>query len=74
MEIEDEGTNLTEEIRHHKNMEKTVKQKLLFKEKEWEECEGLILWQNRVYALPDRALRETIICLHHDSYAAGHPG
>jgi len=63
VEIEDKVTNLTEEIRHHKNVEKTVKWKLLLKEKEWEECEGLILWQNRVYVPPDQALHETIICL-----------
>ena len=73
-EIEDEGDGLLEKIRHHRDMERVVKQKLALKEKEWEEYDGLILWQNRVYVPPDKALRETIIHLHHDTYATGHPG
>ena len=74
VEIEDEGTDLIEKIRHYKEVERAVKQKLLSKEKEWEEHEGLILWQNRIYVPPNRSLRETIIWLHHDNCTAGHPG
>ena len=74
VEVEDEGTDLIEKIQHQKEVERVVKQKLLSKEKEWEECEGFILWKNHIYVPPDQSLLETIIHLHHDSYTAGHPG
>ncbi len=74
VEIEDEGVNLIKKIRANKEVERAVKRKLMLKEKEWEEHEGLILWQKRVYVPPDKALREDVIRLHHDTYATGHPG
>lgn len=57
-----------------KDVECVVKQKLLSKEKEWTEKDGPILWQNRVYALPNRHLRKEIILLHHNTKSSGHPG
>jgi len=74
VEIEDEGTRLLEKIRTEKGVERVVKQKLLSREKEWEEGDGLILWQNRVYVPSNRHLRREIIHLHHDTKSSGHPG
>ena len=61
VEIEDEGVKLLERIQGEKEVERVVKQKLLLKEKEWREENGLILWQNRVYIPPNRKLRKEVI-------------
>ena len=34
----------------------------------------MVTWQERIYVLKNRHLREDIIRDHHDSVAAGHPG
>jgi len=74
VEIEDEGVRMLERIRAEKEVERVVKQKLSSKEKDWEEEEGLILWQNCVYVPPNRNLRKKIISLHHSTRGSGHPG
>ena len=56
IEIEDEGMRLLEKIWMEKEVEQVVKQKLLLREKEWAEEDGLILWQNCVYVPPNQHL------------------
>lgn len=41
---------------------------------EWNEEQGFILYQGRVYVPLDNSIRKDIVQLHHDSLAAGHPG
>ena len=74
MEIEDKGVKLLEGIHGEKEVERVVKQKLLLKEKEWREEDGLILWQNHIYILPNRKLRKEVIHMHHSMFCGGHPG
>ena len=40
----------------------------------WEERDGVVTWNERVYVPVDWRLREDIIHEHHDSCLVGHPG
>jgi hypothetical protein len=53
--------------------DKVVEKALINKEKFWQEHEGIITWQERIYVPKNKRLREDIIREHHDSIAAGHP-
>lgn len=55
-------------------VEKRVRAYLHSNAEGWSREGGLILWRGRIYVPPDRALREEIIRLHHDTPTAGHPG
>ena len=61
-------------IRKSKKIEDKVKEKVERKEKDWEEEDGIITWEGRIYVPKDKDLRDEVIHLHHDTYAAGHPG
>src|SRR6266568_5088409 len=65
---------MIERIHEEKEVERAVKRRLLLKEKDWREEEGLILWQDHVYVPPDCDLRKEIIHLHHNTRESGHPG
>ncbi|VDC06330.1 unnamed protein product, partial [Peniophora sp. CBMAI 1063] len=55
--------------------EESVELALLIKNPRWKEhADGLLTHDDRIYVLPNEALRADIIKAHHDSLAAGHPG
>ena len=57
------------------NQDRAVAQALTNKDKLWiMHDDGLITWQDRIYVPKDSKLREDIICSHHNSTLAGHPG
>ena len=61
-------------IRKSKKTEDKVKEKVEMKEKDWEEEDRIITWEGWIYVPKDKDLRDEVIHLHHDTYAAGHPG
>ena len=61
-------------IQKSKKIEDKVKEKVERKEKDWEEEDGIITWEGWIYVPKDKDLRDEVIHLHHDTYAAGHPG
>lgn len=65
---------LTRASRLHSNQDAVVTKKLILKDKDWSDSEGLITWKSQVYIPIDRKLWEDIIRKHHDSVLAGHPG
>ena len=65
---------LVDRIRKSKNVEEIVKEKVEKREKDWEEEDGIITWEGRIYVPKDKKLREEVIHLHHDTYTVGHPG
>ena len=65
---------LVDRIRKAKNIEEIVKEKVEKREKDWEEEDGIITWEGRIYVPKDKKLRDKVIHLHHDTYTAGHPG
>jgi hypothetical protein len=40
---------------------------------EWDECEGLLYFQGKIYVPPTLDLRQCIVSQHHDTRVAGHP-
>jgi len=73
IEIEDEGVRILERIHAEEEVEQIVKQRLLSKEKDWREEEGLISWQDRIYVPPNCKLRREIIHLHHNTRESAIP-
>ena len=75
--IEGQDKNFVEQINEamfkKKMIDRVVKKALAGKEKEWEREERMITWQNCIYVPKDTKLCEEIICVHHDSFTAGHP-
>jgi hypothetical protein len=74
VDIGGSSDELLDRIRKSKNVDGIVKEKVEKKEKDWEEEDGIITWEGRVYVPKDKKLRDEVIHLHHDTYAAGHPG
>lgn len=56
------------------NQDQVVQQNLDARIEGWEEWEGVVVWNGRIYIPVDKKLREDIIREHHDSRLAGHPG
>jgi transposase InsO family protein len=50
------------------------KQRGVVKKSEWEESEGLLMFNGKVYVPEHADLRRRILAQHHDSKVAGHPG
>ena len=62
-------------IRQSKNnLDRKVQQALDRNDPDWEEDEGMITHQGRVYVPRNKTLREDIIRTHHDTPTTGHPG
>ena len=60
--------------RRSANRDQVVQRSLDAKIQGWEERDGVVTWNERVYVPVDWRLREDIIREHHDSCLAGHPG
>ena len=41
---------------------------------EWDEADGVVTWNGKVYVPWDMKLRYDIVQSHHDTVIAGHPG
>jgi hypothetical protein len=75
LEIKNPEDILLNDIRKRRtHLDDLVKKNLEIKEEGWEENNGIITWQNRIYIPKDRNLRGQIITTHHDSILGGHPG
>ena len=74
IEVGNPSNELMKKIRKSRNIEENVRDKAEGKEKNWEEKDGVITWEGRVYVPKDRKLRDEVIHLHNDTMETGHPG
>jgi transposase InsO family protein len=72
--IVEDNPFLTRIRQRRTNQDRVVKENVAAKEEGWEEVDGIVMWNERVYVPIDQKLREDIIREHHDSRLAGHPG
>ena len=55
-------------------VEDKVKEKVQKKERDWEEENGIIMWEGSIYVPKDKRLRDEVTRLHHNTHEADHPG
>ena len=74
LDIDSTETILSDIRKRRKNLERVAQNALEKKFPDWNEDNGIITWQGRIYVPRDNKLRSQIITMHHDTKLTGHPG
>ena len=74
IEVGDPSDELMKKIRKSGNVKEKVREEAEGKETNWEEKDGVITWEGRVYVPKDRKLRDKVIHIHHNTMETGHLG